>query len=814
MKRPLLWVASLFAAGVLAGDFVPVRYDALLMITLGLGAGAIVWGRGRVFLIYPFTFLSGWAGLAVHTAVLSPNDLRRVLPAEPELVEVRGVLSQTPSLRLADDGQKSLWHTMARLQVSAIRIHRGVWKPAFGRMAVSTPAALTNLFAGETLEVSGVAAPPRGASAPGLFDYRDYLIRLGIYYHLDAASPNDWKAISSSGPPLADRFRNWAKQALARGLPNEDESLRLEWALTLGWKTALTEAVSEPFIRAATYHIFAVDGLRMAIVFGIFFGLFRALRMPRPLSGFILLPLIWFYVALTGWPASAIRASVMLSIVIGGWIFRRPLDLLNSLFAAAFLILAWDPQQLFQAGFLLSFLVVLCIVLILPAFKKMEEKIFAPDPLLAPHLRRRWHPILLVPVQYIWETLLVSLAAWLGAIPLVAYYFNIVTPVSTPANLLAVPLCGLVLICNLSSLIVAGWFPAASELFNCSGWWWMECIRVSSHWFARWPKAYWYVSAPTFLGSALYYAVLLGLLTGWLIQAKWRIWKLCALGLALAAWAGLAWERGGETRLSVLPLDGGHTIYFDAPGSQNDLLIDCGDERAMQSLTKPFLRAQGVNRLPNFLLTHGSIHQIGGAESVNRLFRPEQIWASPVSARSPAYRSAIAELEQRPGLLHRVGRGDTVGLWKVLHPQTGDRFSRGEDSSVVLAGTFKGTSVLLLSELGRPGQAALLERNPGLRADIVIAGIPTTGEPLSDPLLDALQPRLIIVTDSEFPVANRASLKLCERLERRNVPVVYTRAVGAVTIEFRRNVWELRAANGVKVNLQNPAHRITLPNEN
>ena len=100
----------------------------------------------------------------------------------------------------------------------------------------------------------------------------------------------------------------------------------------------------------SSYHIFAVDGLRMAIVFGILFALLRALGMPRPLCGFLLLPVIWFYVALTGWPASAIRATVMLSVVILGWLLKRPTDLMNSLFTAAFLILAWQPQQLTPAA--------------------------------------------------------------------------------------------------------------------------------------------------------------------------------------------------------------------------------------------------------------------------------------------------------------------------------------------------------------------------------------------------------------------------------------------------------------------------------
>jgi hypothetical protein len=70
---------------------------------------------------------------------------------------------------------------------------------------------------------------------------------------LQAALEQDWRAVSSASmPPLADRFREWARQALESGLPAEDESLRLEWAPTPGWKTALTEEVSEPFVQAAT----------------------------------------------------------------------------------------------------------------------------------------------------------------------------------------------------------------------------------------------------------------------------------------------------------------------------------------------------------------------------------------------------------------------------------------------------------------------------------------------------------------------------------------------------------------------------------
>src|SRR5262249_47685408 len=156
-------------------------------------------------------------------------------------------------------------------------------------------------------------------------------------------------------------------------------------------------------------HIFAVDGLRMAILFAIFFTLFRALGLPRAVIGVALLPLLWFYVALTGWPASAIRATLMLTIIIVGWALKRPSDLLNSLFAAALIILLWEPQQLFQAGFQLSFFVVLCLILTVPALDKVIQRLFAPDPLVPEQLRRQWPAALAVPARYLGDLGMTSL---------------------------------------------------------------------------------------------------------------------------------------------------------------------------------------------------------------------------------------------------------------------------------------------------------------------------------------------------------------------------------------------------------------------
>jgi competence protein ComEC len=118
------------------------------------------------------------------------------------------------------------------------------------------------------------------------------------------------------------------------------------WAMTLGWKTALTNEVNEPFMRSGTMHIFAISGLHIALIAGILVSLLRVLQVSRTWCGVVVIPLIWFYTAATGWQPSAIRSTVMMSIIIGGWALRRPSDSCsNSLAAAAFIYSALERNN-------------------------------------------------------------------------------------------------------------------------------------------------------------------------------------------------------------------------------------------------------------------------------------------------------------------------------------------------------------------------------------------------------------------------------------------------------------------------------------
>ena len=799
MNRPLVSVVLAYAAGLLLAQFFQPPPAPLLGITVAILIFTIASTKLRPLFFWPLLALAGWTNFICQTAVISPNDLRTQLGNYPALATVRGELAETPRLKIAVRDDLENWRNVARVRVSEISRAEN-FVPAAGETLVITPDILgTNFFAGQRVEISGVIARPPQPLADGLFDFQNYLAARGIYYQLKTDSTNDWKILEPQilRAPLTDRFLNWSKNTLALGLPNEDEPLRLLWAMTLGWRTAFTGDIGEPFLRAGTMHMFAIDGLRIALLAGMIVALLRARRVSRAWCGAIAVPTIWFYTAATGWEPSAIRASVMMTIVLGGWALKRPSDLLNSLAAAAFVILLWNPLQLFEASFQLSFFVMLIIALMLPKLNEFFDRLLKPDELLPNELISRWKKSGRWLARKLARYCGLSFAAWIGSLPLSAKYFHLFSPVSTFANILAVPLGTFALMANLGALVCGHWLPWFTELFNHAAWFFMVAMTWVSVEAANIPGAYFYVPEPSLATIAIYYAAVIAIFSGWFSTRK-RIFLGAAILFSIGGIYFWQWQSSrDETDLTVLPLNGGHAIYVDADGRANDWLINCGNENAVNFTLKDFLRAQGANTLPRLILTEGDMKNVGGAQMLDELFHVGELWTSDVKFRSANYRNAVASFEKP--LRHKIlTTGEVVGCWHVLFPNATNNFEKADDSPLVLRGNFRGTKVLLLSDLSRAGQSDLLATTNDLRADIVVAGLPTEGEPLCDALIDAIQPRVIVIADSELPAPRRASRALHERLEQKQIPVIYTRTAGAVKIETDKAGWKLETMDGQK----------------
>ena len=801
MNRPLVSVLLAYGAGLLAAQLCQPPPSVLLLaafLVLGL---TLAIEKLRPYLLALLLALTGWANLMVHTAPVAPDDLRVLLGNAPAIATVRGELISSPRLKITVRNGQEIWHYTIRCRVAAIRLTNS-FTPATGEVLISTPGRPDpNLFAGQTVEVNGVIAQPPTPLALGLFDYRNYLATRGVFYQLKAESTNDWLCLAPilARPPWTERFLKWAQATLSLGLPGEDEPLRLLWAMTLGWRTAFTGDVGDPFLRAGTMHMFAIDGLRIALLSGMVVTLLRVLRLSRAWCGAVAVPVIWFYTAATGWESSAVRASIMMTVILGGWVLKRPSDLLNSLAASALIILLWDPRQLFEASFQLSFSVMVVIAVMLPPLDRFFSRWLKSDPLLPEDLMPRWKKAGLWFCHHLARYAGLSFAAWIGSMPLSAKYFHLFSPVSTPANVLAVPIGTLALMSNLGALICGHWLPWFTECFNHAAWFFMTAMTWVSVEAARLPWAYFYVPEPSLSSILIFYGVIIALFSGW-FKTPARKLSGAALLLALGGFYLWQWQSSrSDTLVTILPLNGGHAVHVDADGRQNDWLINCGNESAVNYTLKNFLRARGVNSLPRLVLTEGNVKNCGGALALDALFPVDELWTSSAKFRSAAYRDAVASFENPPSRHRFLNLGEGVGVWRVLFPNDSTNVAKADDRPLVLLGDFDGTRILLLSDLSRTGQSALLAQTNALVADIVVAGLPGEGEPLCDALIAAIQPKVIVVADSEFPALRRAGRPLQERLGQKNIPVIYTRTAGAVTLTVGHRRWKLESMDGQRL---------------
>ena len=269
LRHPFVPLAIVYVGGVLLGWKVPLPLPMLFTVAFSVALAALALPRTRGVLLWPLLVCLGWINSTAHFAVIAPDDLRVVTNGKTELVTLRARLTETPNFRVFVRDEQESWRSHAVVEVSALK-RRGEWLPASGLVAVITPGVVSsNYFTGRAAELTGVLKTPPGPVAAGLFDYRAFLAWQGIYFQLHCADTNDWRLVdplaAPTEPPWTDRFLAWSQRTLARGLPVEDEELRLLWAMTLGWRTALTDEVSEQFMRSGTMHIFAINDVSLRV---------------------------------------------------------------------------------------------------------------------------------------------------------------------------------------------------------------------------------------------------------------------------------------------------------------------------------------------------------------------------------------------------------------------------------------------------------------------------------------------------------------------------------------------------------------------
>ena len=443
---PFFWLSLAFLTGIVLASQVSLAYSTwailagifLLFSLRPTRLAGFLHLSSRTYLIITLSLVSFCLGGFNYQVRLPKIDAFHIAwynDREYDLL-VTGTLSEPPDYR----------DTYTNLRVKVEKVDTGSGDlPVEGELLARVFPNETYEY-GERVRIRGkVVTPPENEE----FSYREYLARQGIHSYMSQTEVTHLPG--NGGSPVYRAiyaFKDKALENIYKIFPDPEASLLA--GILLGVDTGLPKDLQQAFKDTGTAHIIAISGFNIAIIAGLFSTFFS--RIFGQARGSIVAILgIAFYTFLVGADAAVVRAAIMggLSLVIRQ--AGRRNDGLNALMLSALIMSIFNPNIPWDVGFQLSFFATLGLILYAEPFQNWAVNLITR--FTSPGKAQK----LAAPIS---EYILLTLAAQITTLPIMAYHFKRISLVSLIANPFILPVQPAVMIVGGIAVILSlVWLP-------------------------------------------------------------------------------------------------------------------------------------------------------------------------------------------------------------------------------------------------------------------------------------------------------------------------------------------------------------------
>ena len=475
------------------------------------------------------------------------------------------------------------------------------------------PAAIPHMAYGARVRLIAKLRLPRNFRNPGAFDYEGYLHGLGISTLASVKSEDIEILAGTSGSRLGfwrSRVRNSILRHIHQSGLWSKEDAAIFAAMIVGDDSLLLRDVREEFQQTGVYHLLVVSGMNVALLAFAIFWLARRLRLPQWPASLLTIALSLFYAYIAGMGVPIMRAVLMLSLFLVARLLYRDRSGLNATGFAALVVLTLSPSALFEPGFQLTFLALLAITGIsLPVLERTSTPYrsalkhldttgydLALDPKLAQFrldlrlvagrlqqfIGERAARFLVVGsigvTLLLFELLVVSAITQAVLVLPMRSYFHRAAILGVPANILVLPLAGLMLNSGVAAIAFSYVSPPFAKLAAALAagalHWTLSCLHLLSSFHV----AQWRVPDPTALLMMLAGA---GILLAFLAVRKQRTIAFTGLaalflsGAIVAVYHAAPHVERDKLEITAIDVGQGDSLLVVSPEGRT-MLIDGG----------------------------------------------------------------------------------------------------------------------------------------------------------------------------------------------------------------------------------------------
>ena len=825
MARPLIAPLLSLMAGIVCSSLL-VAPDLFILSALLTVLILLLWSRlkartnAALFFLCCALFLCGW--LRMNAYLYQPPGKGHIieqLRADP--VTIEGVIVESPLL----------FPEKTDLMISAHNLtdSKGGEFPVHGKILLSFRGTQAFDY-GDVVRVRTRLRKVRNFHNPGGFNYERYLRYQGVLLRGSVADDSRIVVIRKGyGNPIRQKlegFRSTIRTFVDTNAPAPEKEIIQ--ACILGDQQQIPRELRDAFSKTGISHIIAISGFNMSMIafFSIYLvrGIIR--RFPYLLLRFDLyklsvlfaMPPVILYTFIAGAGMSVLRATLMILAFMAALLISKSRDLYNTLAMAALIILLVYPPALFDVSFQLSFAAVLAILLITPRLTAFIPK---PEPVPGSPYSL---PVLCSKGLYTFALfIIVSLSAMLGTMPLIAFYFNRLSVVSLLANIIIVPILGILAIpvsmatiffLPFSSIVSAFFLDIAGTLVMIS--------LALNNFFASLPWAAFYLTTPSLLELLFFYVFLYGLMevlahlsgendtdndpgnASLLIRLRscptWIHYTMAASVLFFCLDAVYLHQKNserGEFTATAIDVGQGSSILVRFPGDQTMLIDGGGFINSTFDVGKyivaPYLWHERLNRIDIVVLTHPHPDHLNGLPFILENFRVREVWINGEMSGSEEY-LRFQDIIKNKGLIRRrmsAGNGPIVigGVrteffnppGPVSRQEEEATFTETNDGSLVMRMTYGEVSFLFPGDISLMTEERLASESHELRSQLLFVPHHGGRTSSSEAFLQRVRPQTAIISvgaDNLFRLPHPDVLK---RLNQRGVITYRTDLHGAIT---------------------------------
>ena len=591
-KAPLLRVGVGFVLGIVlarsialdAALVLPLWTLATIVTCVGLLPQRIRWARGlvlwrhRVVLLLCWSLVTGMARQSLDRSASDPrhfsHDVRRDGVWLMEVLHLNGASERVLRADAAVVARSADGEWMERTGTVMLTLMRREGEAV--------------LRAGDVVVVDGSVEDIVRFADPGGFDRVGWASSKGIRHELFVV-PDDWRPVAHNErwtdlfSTARERVGEWLKASRL-----DDTERALVKALVLGQRDELDPAINQAFVRSGTVHVLAVSGMHVGLIYVLLGRLLAVLGQARSaqlLRSAILLASLWAYAGLTGGSPSVLRATAMFSLFVIAESLGRRQSSLNSLVAAAILLLAWEPAMLHQASFQLSFLAVLGILLFMHPIQSL------------------WQPTSWL-LRQVWSLVTVSIAAQVFTTPVSLLLFKAFPLWFLPANVLVVTAMSFAIHVAIA-FVVFHWVPLLSAFLVLVLSWLLRIATYAATFIADLPFAYPAVRID--VATALLLHALTLSVAAWLVW-RWRSARTVSLVLLAACFLSWAFAaRKAQAQMQLVIYDDRDRLFLGLVQGRNLLTFGpSGGEDVLRNKAERHARHDGLRNIR--MLPMDSLH--------------------------------------------------------------------------------------------------------------------------------------------------------------------------------------------------------------